>query len=68
MVRMHASGGKQAARMLAGEGRGLARPLTACARDDHLDDADGRRAGQDGVPVAVITVVGEVDPDVDQCG
>jgi hypothetical protein len=39
----------------------------ACTGNDHLDDACGGRTRHYGVPVTVITVVGEVDPDIDEC-
>ena len=47
---------------------GPAGAFRACPGNDHLHDACGGGASHDGVPIAVITVVREVDPDIDQCG
>jgi hypothetical protein len=66
MVWMNPSGGVQPSWVRLGQCRSLARPVAACTSDDHLNDAGSGGPGHDGVPVAVITIVGEVDPDVDQ--
>ena len=63
---MNARGCEQSLRMPVHQCRSFAGAFDAGARDDHLDDAGRRGTGHDGVPVAVITIVGEVDSDVDQ--
>jgi len=66
VVRMNSRGGEQPPRMLACQ---CHRTHAACQRgsgDDHLHDAGGVRPRDDGITVAVVAVVCEVDADVDQ--
>ncbi len=65
---MDAGRGEQPTRVGAGEVDGIAAARTAGAGDDHLRHTGVPRARNDGVPVAVVAVVGQVDPDVDQGG
>ncbi len=68
MMRMNASGCVQDSGMRVCQRDGLSRAFRACTGNDHLRDSCGRGTGHYSVPVAVITIVGEVDSDIDQCG
>ncbi len=46
----------------------LSGAFRAGSGNDHLRDACGGGAGHYSVPVAVITIVREIDPDIDECG
>ena len=66
VVRMHASGRKQFARMLARQFQCARRVFAAGAGDDDLCDAGVACALQHFVAVAVEGVVGQVGADIDQ--
>ena len=66
VVRVHAGGGEQKARMRLGQGQRLGRMLAAGAGDHHLHDARIARALQHRVAVRVEAVVGEIGADVDE--
>ena len=63
---MYASGRKQFAQVLARQRGGFARAVSAGSGYDQLGDAGRGRAGHYSDAIAVITIVSEVDPDVDQ--
>jgi hypothetical protein len=66
VVRMHAGGGEQAARVRARDFQRLARALAAGAGDHDLGDARGVRAGDDRVAVVRKALMAQVGADVDQ--
>jgi hypothetical protein len=68
VVRMHAGGREQAPRMGTCECNGAARARECRARHDELDDAGRRGTREYGVPIGVVTVVREIDADVDERG
>ena len=68
VVRMHAGGGEQFARMRAREFGRHGRMRAARAGDDHAAHAGVACALQHGVAVVVEAVVGEVGADVDEHG
>jgi hypothetical protein len=68
VMRMNSAGCVQHARMRVCQRNGLSRAFRACTSNDHLHDACGRGTGHYSVPIAVITIVREVDSDIDQCG
>lgn len=66
MVRVHAGGGIQEARVLLRQLQGQWRVLAAGTGDDHLHHAGLARALQHGIAVAVEGVVSQVGADIDQ--
>ncbi|MNU92144.1 hypothetical protein D3C71_820530 [compost metagenome] len=66
MVRVHAGGGVQEARVLLRQLQGQRRMLAAGTGDDHLHHTGLACAVQHGIAVAVEGVVGQVGADIDQ--
>ncbi len=65
VMRVNARRGEEPSRMCVCQRHGLPGSVTTGAGDNHLDDADSRRASHHGIAVAVITIVGKVDANVD---
>src|SRR5262249_6219047 len=65
---MNSGGRVERSRMRVRERDGFPRALTACAGHDHLHDSSRCGTGHHRVPIAVITVMREVDADIHQCG
>ena len=68
VMRMNASSRIQRSRMGVHKRDCLSGAFGARPGNDHLGDACSGGASHYSVTVAVITIVREIDPDIDECG